>query len=111
MQEGVLLSCNDAKKILDELKLHRNIILHKPRALDPSSTINYELLKSIKENAEKYLGEEIVSIHVHNDFHQNEMERLYDWIESDNREPAQTFFSAGIARNIATKIEMLNKNR
>jgi hypothetical protein len=31
--------------------------------------------------------------------------RLYDWLMDENREPAQTKFSAGTLRNVAKEIE------
>jgi len=39
-----------------------------------------------------------------NDF---ELQKLYDWIKSDDREPAQTKFSAGIIRDIAKEFEFI----
>ena len=35
------------------------------------------------------------------------MKKLYDWIMSENREPAQTAFTAGNMRNIAREFEFL----
>lgn len=38
-----------------------------------------------------------------------EIQRLHDWIYSENREPAQTKFTAGELRNVAQKFEMMEK--
>lgn len=34
-----------------------------------------------------------------------DLQRLYDWLTSENREPAQTKFTAGLLRNVAREIE------
>jgi hypothetical protein len=34
-----------------------------------------------------------------------ESQKLYEWMLSDKREPAQTYFSSGVIRNIAKEIE------
>lgn len=34
-----------------------------------------------------------------------EMKRLYEWLQSENREPAQTKFTAGWTRNVAKEFE------
>ena len=38
-----------------------------------------------------------------------DLTRLYEWITNPNREPAQTAFTAGIARDIAREVEMMGK--
>jgi hypothetical protein len=35
----------------------------------------------------------------------NELKRIYDWLMDENREPAQTKFTAGWSRNLAKEIE------
>jgi len=37
----------------------------------------------------------------------NELQRVFEWLQSDNREPAQTKFTAGLTRNIARELEFL----
>jgi hypothetical protein len=37
--------------------------------------------------------------------HNSESQKLYEWMLSDKREPAQTHFSSGVIRNIAKEIE------
>ena len=36
-----------------------------------------------------------------------EVQRLHEWLQDPNREPAQTRFTAGITRNVAKEIEFL----
>ncbi len=36
---------------------------------------------------------------------EQELKRLYDWLMDENREPAQTFFTAGELRNVAKEME------
>ena len=36
---------------------------------------------------------------------ESESQKLYEWMLSDKREPAQTYFSSGVIRNIAKEIE------
>lgn len=36
----------------------------------------------------------------------SESQKLYEWMLSDKREPAQTYFSSGVIRNIAKEIEL-----
>lgn len=38
-----------------------------------------------------------------------ELQRLYDWLTTESREPAQTKFTAGWTRNVAREIEFLLK--
>lgn len=38
-------------------------------------------------------------------FTEYDLERLYDWINDDNRKPSVTAFTSGVARNIASAIE------
>ena len=33
------------------------------------------------------------------------LQRLYDWLMDDNREPAKTKFTSGMLRNVANEIE------
>ena len=40
-----------------------------------------------------------------------EMERLYEWLMTGNREPAQTKFTAGTLRNVAKEIEFRTSKR
>lgn len=39
-----------------------------------------------------------------------ELQRLYDWLRTENREPAQTKFTAGMTRNVAREFEYLLKH-
>lgn len=39
-----------------------------------------------------------------------ELQRLFDWLQDANREPAQTKFTAGMTRNVAREIEYLLKH-
>lgn len=36
-----------------------------------------------------------------------ELQRLYEWLQDKNREPAQTKFTAGMTRNVAREFEFL----
>lgn len=38
-----------------------------------------------------------------------ELQRLLDWLQDKNREPAQTKFTEGMTRNVAKEIEYLLK--
>ena len=38
-----------------------------------------------------------------------ELKRLFDWLQNDNREPAQTKFTSGMTRNVAKEFEQLLK--
>lgn len=41
-----------------------------------------------------------------------DLERLYEWLLTDNREPARTKFTAGLLRNVAKEIEyQLKQNK
>ena len=40
-----------------------------------------------------------------------ELQRLYDWLLDENREPANTKFTAGKTRNVAREIEFLLKKK
>lgn len=40
-----------------------------------------------------------------------QLERLYDWLMDENREPAQTKFTAGTLRNVAKEIEYRIKTK
>ena len=44
-------------------------------------------------------------IAAYTDGREESIKRLYDWLMDENREPAQTFFSAGSLRNVAKEIE------
>lgn len=35
----------------------------------------------------------------------SQLRRLYDWLRTENRSPAQTHFTAGWLRNVAREIE------
>lgn len=35
----------------------------------------------------------------------SDLQRLYDWLIDDNREPARTKFTSGLLRNVASEIE------
>ena len=37
---------------------------------------------------------------------ESESQKLYEWMLSDKREPAQTYFSSGVIRIIAKEIEL-----
>ena len=37
--------------------------------------------------------------------HEQELKKLYEWVLNDKKEPAQTYFSSGIVRNIAREVE------
>ncbi|MDX1471881.1 MAG: hypothetical protein R3213_10320 [Flavobacteriaceae bacterium] len=39
-----------------------------------------------------------------------DLKRLYDWLMDENREPANTKFTAGMLRNVAREIEYRLKN-
>jgi len=39
-----------------------------------------------------------------------ELQRLFDWLQDNKREPAQTKFTAGMTRNVAREFEYLLKN-
>ena len=53
----------------------------------------------LNENVGKYM-EEYAQLKA-----EHELKRLYDWLMDENREPAQTFFTAGELRNVAKEIE------
>lgn len=38
-------------------------------------------------------------------FKMTDLQRLYEWLMTENREPAQTKFTAGELRNVAKEIE------
>ena len=40
-----------------------------------------------------------------------ELQRLYDWLLDENREPANTKFTAGKTRNVAREIELLLRKK
>jgi len=41
-----------------------------------------------------------------------DLERLYEWLITDNREPARTKFTSGLLRNVAKEIEyQLKQNK
>tara|TARA_R110000772_G_scaffold161091_1_gene272258 strand:+ start:354 stop:485 length:132 start_codon:yes stop_codon:yes gene_type:complete len=41
-----------------------------------------------------------------------DLERLYEWLLTENREPARTKFTAGLLRNVAKEIEhQINQNK
>lgn len=42
-----------------------------------------------------------------NDTIMEELQRLYDWLQDPEREPAQTKFTAGLTRNVAREFEYL----
>lgn len=48
-----------------------------------------------------------VSVSESSDF---ELQRLFDWLQDNKREPAQTKFTAGMTRNVAREFEFLLKN-
>ena len=52
-------------------------------------------------------GETINGTFIKNE--ETELERLYNWLNDENREPPQTKFPAGILRNVASKIHQLLK--
>lgn len=37
--------------------------------------------------------------------HPSEIKKIYDWLMSENREPAQTYFTSGESRDLAKEIE------
>ena len=40
-----------------------------------------------------------------------ELQRLYDWLMDEDREPAKTRFTAGLLRNVASEIEFRIKKK
>jgi hypothetical protein len=59
------------------------------------SLIDQSYLKREKAFAEYYHAEKS----------EQEVKRVYDWLMDENREPAQTKFTAGETRNLAKEIE------
>jgi len=57
-----------------------------------------------RENKDKMISEIMGVVSDSSDF---ELQRLYDWLQSPKREPAQTKFTAGMTRNVAREIERL----
>lgn len=94
--ENIILSSSFDIKIFDLFKLSLALGHDFNECID----IAYNQIKNRK-------GETINGTFIKNE--ETELERLYNWLNDENREPPQTKFTAGILRNVASKIHQLLK--
>ena len=91
-------------------------ITHNVECINSSEMIDkrLEILENVKEGklTPKQADKELLFIHSVSvsDSYDFELQRLFDWLQDENREPAQTKFTAGMARNVAREFEYLLKN-
>jgi hypothetical protein len=77
----------EARQILIATKKRKNIPL-----------VKYLTIEDICEAMEEYAIIRLKAKEI-------ESQKLYEWMLSDKREPAQTHFSSGVIRNISKEIE------